>query len=345
MKAAVMTEVGKIEFVEREMPKINDDQVLVRIDHVGLCGSDIHYYQHGRIGDFVVENPIILGHESAGTVMEVGKNVKTLKKGDLVALEPGITCGKCEFCKTGRYNLCPDVVFMATPPYDGAFVEYVAYPEDMCFKLMPGMDTIEGALIEPLAVGFHAANQGKAAIGQTAAVLGSGTIGLTTLMALQARGIKEVYVTDLVDIRLEKAKEIGAKAVFNAKKTDIVAEILKATNGQGVDVVIETAGAEITAQQCVELVKRGGTIVMVGMAADPRYKFDFGKLQAKEASIATVFRYRNLYPAAIRAVGEKLIDVKQIVTDVFGFSQVTEAVEHAINHPDKTVKVVIDMSK
>ena len=144
MKAAVMTEVGKIEFVEREMPKINDDQVLVRIDHVGLCGSDIHYYQHGRIGDFVVENPIILGHESAGTVMEVGKNVKTLKKGDLVALEPGITCGKCEFCKTGRYNLCPDVVFMATPPYDGAFVEYVAYPEDMCFarawRMTPGPD-------------------------------------------------------------------------------------------------------------------------------------------------------------------------------------------------------------
>src|SRR5690554_5464322 len=159
--------------------------------------------------------------------------------------------------RTGRYNLCPDVEFLATPPYDGAFVEYIAYPEDMCFKLPEGMDTVEGALIEPLAVGFHAANQGSAAIGKSAAILGSGTIGLTTLMALLAQGIRDVYVTDLVDLRLAKAKEVGAKEVFNAKNCNVVEEIMKATNNEGVDIVIETAGAEITAQQCAELVKRG----------------------------------------------------------------------------------------
>ena len=345
MRAAVMTEPGKIAIIEQEMPKIKDCEVLVKIEHVGLCGSDVHYYTDGRIGDFVVENPIILGHEAAGKVVEVGKDVTSLQKGDLVALEPGITCGKCEFCRTGRYNLCPDVEFLATPPYDGAFVEYIAYPEDMCIKLPEGMDTVEGALIEPLAVGFHAANQGSAAIGKSAAILGSGTIGLTTLMALLAQGIRDVYVTDLVDLRLAKAKEVGAKEVFNAKNCNVVEEIMKATNNEGVDIVIETAGAEITAQQCAELVKRGGTIVLVGMAADPVYRFDFGKLQAKEASITTVFRYRNIYPAAIKAVGEKLIDVKQIVSDVFGLSEVDKAVEHAINHAAETVKIVIDMNK
>ncbi len=211
MKAALMTEPGKISMVTRDIPQVKDNEVLVKIEHVGLCGSDIHYYEHGRIGDFVVEKPIILGHEAAGTIVEVGRGVETLKKGDLVALEPGITCGKCEFCKTGRYNLCPDVEFLATPPYDGAFVEYIAYPADMCFKLPEGMDTLEGALIEPLAVGFHAANQAGAQRGETAVVLGAGCIGLVTLMSLMARGVKEVYITDLIDIRLKKLKRLVLK--------------------------------------------------------------------------------------------------------------------------------------
>jgi L-iditol 2-dehydrogenase len=345
MKAALMTEPGKISMVKRPIPQLKDNEVLVKIEHVGLCGSDIHYYEHGRIGDFVVEKPIILGHEVAGTIVEVGKDVETLKKGDLVALEPGITCGKCEFCKTGRYNLCPDVEFLATPPYDGAFVEYIAYPADMCFKLPEGMDTVEGALIEPLAVGFHAANQAGAQIGETAVVLGAGCIGLVTLMSLMARGVKEVYITDLIDIRLKKAEEIGAKKALNAREVDIVEEIMNLTDNQGVDIVIDTAGSKVTAQQTVELVKRGGRIVLVGMAANPVFEFDFGKLQAKEALLNTVFRYRNIYPAAIKAVGDKLIDVKQIVTDTFGFSQIQEAIEYNIKNKSDTVKVVIDMNK
>ncbi|NLJ25083.1 MAG: NAD(P)-dependent alcohol dehydrogenase [Firmicutes bacterium] len=345
MKAALMMEPGKISIVEREMPKIKDNEVLVKIEYVGLCGSDLHYYEHGRIGDFVVEKPIVLGHEAAGEVVEVGKNVTTLQQGDLVALEPGITCGKCEFCKTGKYNLCPNVEFLATPPYDGAFVEYIAYPEDMCFKLPKGMDTIEGALIEPLAVGFHAANQAKAQIGDSAVVLGAGCIGLVTLMSLLARGIKEVYVTDLIELRLQKAEEIGAKKVFNPKKSNVIEEIMNLTDNQGVDIVIETAGSETTARQTVDLVKRGGSIVLVGMAADPVFKYDFGKLQAKEAVLDTVFRYRNIYPAAIKAVGEKTIDVKQIVTDVFGFSEIEKAFDYAIRNKSDTVKIVIDMNK
>lgn len=345
MKAALMTEPGKLSIVEREMPQIKENEVLVKIEHVGVCGSDLHYYEYGRIGDFVVEKPIVLGHEAAGRVVETGKNVKTLQKGDLVALEPGITCGKCEFCKTGRYNLCPDVEFLATPPYDGAFVEYIAYPEDMCFKLPPGMDTMEGALIEPLAVGFHTANQANAQIGESAVILGAGCIGLVILMSLLARGLREVYITDIIDLRLKKAEEIGAKKCINARESKVVEEIMKLTDNKGVDIVIDAAGSKITTQQTVDLVKRGGRIILVGMAANPVIEYDFGKLQAKEAVLNTVFRYRNIYPAAIKAVGEKMIDVKQIVTDVFGFSEIKKALEYNIVNKEKTVKVVIDMNK
>lgn len=345
MKVALMTEPGKLSIVKRDIPKIKDDEVLVKIQHVGLCGSDLHYYENGRIGDFIVKKPIVLGHEAAGEVIEVGKDVKTLEKGNLVALEPGITCGKCDFCKSGKYNLCADVEFLATPPYDGAFVEYIAYPEDMCFKLPQGMDTVEGALIEPLAVGFHAANQANAQIGESAVVLGAGCIGLVTLMSLLARGVKEVYIVDLINLRLEKAEEIGAKKVLNAKDVNIIDEIMKLTNNQGVDIVIETAGSKVATQQTVDLVKRGGRIVLVGLAANPVIDYDFGKLQAKEALINTVFRYRNIYPAAIKAVSDKTIDLKQIVSDTFGLSEIKKAFDYNIQNKSATVKIVIDMNK
>ena len=172
MKTAVMTKLKYCEIQERPIPEPGDGEVLVKIENVGVCGSDLHYYESGRIGDFVVEYPFVLGHEAGGTVVEVGKNVKKIKVGDRVALEPGKTCGKCEFCKTGRYNLCPDVIFFATPPVDGVFQEYVAHEEGLCFKIPDNMSTEEAALIEPLAVGMHAAMQGDAHLGQTAVVTG-----------------------------------------------------------------------------------------------------------------------------------------------------------------------------
>ena len=187
MKTAVMTEIGKIEIQQRPIPQPKDDEVLVKIEYVGVCGSDLHYYESGAIGDFVVKPPFVLGHESGGTVVEVGKNVTHLKVGDRVALEPGKTCGHCEFCKSGRYNLCPDVVFFATPPVDGVFQEYVAHEAGLCFPLPENVSTLEGALIEPLAVGFHAANQAEAGPGQRAVVLGSGWIGRGSMRALGAR--------------------------------------------------------------------------------------------------------------------------------------------------------------
>lgn len=172
MKVAVMNGIGQMGYTNRDIPQPKDNEVLVKLEYVGICGSDMHYYETGRIGDYVVEPPFVLGHEPGGTVVEVGKNVKHLKVGDRVALEPGKTCGHCEYCREGKYNLCPDVVFFATPPVDGVFQEYVAHEADLCFKLPENVSTLEGALIEPLAVGFHAANQGNAHARQTALVFG-----------------------------------------------------------------------------------------------------------------------------------------------------------------------------
>ena len=186
MKVAVMNGIGKMGYTNRPIPAPKAGEVLVKLEYVGICGSDMHYYETGRIGDYVVEPPFVLGHEPGGVVVEVGEGVTHLKAGDRVALEPGKTCGKCKFCREGKYNLCPDVIFFATPPVDGVFQEYVAHEADLCFKLPDNVSTLEGALIEPLAVGFHAAKQGGARAGQTAVVFGAGCIGLVSMMALKA---------------------------------------------------------------------------------------------------------------------------------------------------------------
>ena len=235
MKVAVMTDIQKMGFEERTIPVPKDNEVLVKLDYVGICGSDLHYYETGAIGDYVVKPPFVLGHEPGGVVVEVGKDVKHLKAGDKVALEPGKTCGHCEFCREGKYNLCPDVVFFATPPVDGVFQEYVAHEADLCFKLPENVSTLEGALIEPLAVGFHAAVQGDAHLGQKAVVMGAGCIGLVSMMALKARGVSEVYVVDVMDKRLEKAMELGATGVINGMKEDVVAKVKELTDGKGTD--------------------------------------------------------------------------------------------------------------
>ena len=204
MKVAVMEDIGKMNLVERPIPKPQKNEVLVKLEYVGICGSDLHYYEHGRIGDYIVKPPFVLGHEASGIIVEIGENVKNLKLGDRVALEPGKTCGNCEFCKKGLYNLCPDVVFFATPPVDGVFQEYVAHEAALCFKLPDNMTTLEGALIEPLAVGFHAAIQGDAHLGQTAVVMGAGCIGLVSILALKARGVNNIYVVDIIEKRLDR---------------------------------------------------------------------------------------------------------------------------------------------
>ena len=340
-KAIFMHGTNEMIWKDVPVPVAKENEVLVKVDAVGICGSDVHYYQHGRIGDFVVEGDFILGHECAGEVVAVGSSVKTLVVGDRVALEPGKTCGKCEFCKSGRYNLCPDVEFFATPPYHGVFTNYVTHPEDMCFKLPENVSNVEGALVEPLAVGLHATNVGEVKLGDTVVIFGTGCIGLVTLLASKARGASKVIVVDVLENRLNTATRLGATHVINAREVDVVKKVEELTDGKGAQVVIDTAGAEITVKQTVDVVKRGGIVVLVGMTPKDEVSYNFMKLMGKEAQVRTIFRYKNLYPVAINAIASGAINVKDIVSHEFDFENTKEAFDFVVNNAKDVVKAVI----
>ncbi len=345
MKVAVMEGIGKMGYTRRPIPVPDADEVLVKLDYVGICGSDMHYYETGAIGNYVVEPPFVLGHEPGGIVVEVGNNVKHLKVGDRVALEPGKTCGHCEFCRQGKYNLCPDVVFFATPPVDGVFQEYVAHEAALCFKLPENVGTLEGALIEPLAVGFHAANQGKAHAGQSAVVMGAGCIGLVSMMALKAEGVSRVYVVDVMPKRLEKALELGADGVINGKEQDAVEAVSQLTGGTGCDLVIETAGTEITTRQAVHMTKKGARIVLVGYSKSGEITLPMSLALDKELTFKTVFRYRHIYQMAIDAVASGRVNLKGIVTNIFDFDDIQNAMDRSVSDKASIVKAVVKISK
>lgn len=344
MKVAVMNGIGQMGYTERNIPAPKDNEVLVKLEYVGICGSDMHYYETGAIGDYVVDPPFVLGHEPGGTVVEVGSAVSHLKVGDRVALEPGKTCGHCEFCRKGEYNLCPDVVFFATPPVDGVFQEYVAHEADLCFKLPENVSTLEGALIEPLAVGFHAANQGNAHAGQTAVVMGAGCIGLVTMMALKAEGVSKVYVVDIMEKRLEKALELGADGVINGMKEDTVQKVLELTDGKGCDLAIETAGTELTTRQTIQFAKKGSTIVLVGYSKTGEMTLPMSLALDKELTFKTIFRYRHIYPMAIDSVASGKVNLKGIVTDVFDFDDIQNAMDKSVQDKANIVKAVVKIS-
>lgn len=342
MKVVYLTRPGKMEIVEEPVPKPASGQVLVKIEYNGICGSDVHFFKDGRVGDCVLQDKFVLGHEVSGTVVELGEGADGLQVGDRVALEPGYSCGKCEFCKTGRYNLCPDVRFFAAPPVSGALQEYVVHPADMCFKLPDNVSTMEGALVEPLAVGLHAAALGSVGLGQSVVILGAGCIGLVTMLAAKARGASNIIVVDLHEKRLEFAREMGADHTIHAQSEDVLKRIHEIL-GDGPDVVFETAGSPATIAQTAHIVKRGGTIVLVGMSAQSEIHYNFFQIMEKEATIKCVFRYRNLYPTAIAAIAGGRINVKQIVTHEFTLDESNLAFDTVVKDAQNVVKGIIKM--
>lgn len=257
-KALYMNGKLHLAFKEMEIPEPKPDEILLKVEYCGVCGSDVHFYETGCIGTTPIEGDLILGHECAGTVEAVGDQVKNLHPGDRVVLEPGIPCGHCEFCKTGRYNLCPDVQFISCPPYQGAMRNYLTHPAHLAYKLPDEVSSLEGALVEPLCVGMHAAQLGGVQLGDTVVILGAGCIGLTTLAACKARSATKIIVTDLFQNRLDKALEMGADYVVNGREEDTVARVMELTNGEGANVTFETAGNRVTAAQTESLTKRGG---------------------------------------------------------------------------------------
>lgn len=344
MNVAVMEGIGKIGYEKRDVPLNKDNEVLVKIEYVGICGSDLHYYTTGKIGNYVVEPPFVLGHEASGVVTKVGKDVDNLKIGDRVALEPGATCGVCEFCTTGRYNLCPDVVFFATPPIDGVFCEYVSHPASLCFKLPDNVSSMNGALIEPLAIGFYAADAGEAKVGQKAVIFGAGCIGLMTLLALKAYGLNSITVVDILPNRLDQAKKMGATHVVNTLDKDYMDQFNEITDSKGFDVAFETAGTEITTRFSIELLKKGSNLVCVGYSASGEMTLPMGLFIDKELTLKSIFRYRHIYPKAIECVASGKIDPSEVVTNIFEFDDIQNAMDRSVKEKASIVKSVIKVS-
>jgi L-iditol 2-dehydrogenase len=329
---------------ERPRPEPGEGDVLVRVGPVGVCGSDVHYYTHGRIGPFVVERPLILGHEVAGTIVAVGPGVTTRSVGQRVAIEPGVPDRICEFCRSGRYNLCPNVQFMATPPVDGAFTEYVVMPAGFVYPLPDSVSLEEGAMIEPLSVAVYAIHRSGIQAGQSAVVVGAGPIGLVTLQVARAAGASPVYMVDLDPHRLEVAISMGATAAINASEMDPVGEIVKLTGGRGADVVFEAAGSPKTAAMSVHLARRGGRVTMIGLPPEDNFPYPLVEAMAKEVDIVTVFRYANVYPAAIALVAEGRVDVKEMITHRFPLEDAERALQLSDRREDGVVKALIAVS-
>ncbi|MBO1003942.1 NAD(P)-dependent alcohol dehydrogenase [Pseudogracilibacillus auburnensis] len=341
MDAAILNKPLDIEVKQIPIPVPKEDEALIKVYCIGVCGSDIHYYEHGKIGRYVVEKPIILGHELAGEVIATGESVSDVAVGDRVAVEPGVACGRCEHCKSGRYNLCPDVIFMATPPVDGAWAEYVTIRSDFLFKLPDEMGYEEGALLEPLSVGLHAMKRGRATFADRLFVSGLGPIGLLAVQAAKMVGITEIYASDVVPYRRQLAEEIGVTAVIDPLNENVAERISELTDGKGVTLVVESSGNERAISDTAKIVNYGGRIVLVGLPTVEGVKMDVTRIIDGEIDVYGIFRYANTYPAAIQALGHSDIDIEKIITHRFALADIKEAVEIARTEKDTSIKIMI----
>ncbi|OMF21942.1 alcohol dehydrogenase [Paenibacillus sp. FSL H8-0548] len=341
MKAAVLESQGSIEVKQVPIPSVKADEALVEVKCIGICGSDVHYYEHGKIGRYEVKQPLILGHELAGVVVEVGENVQHIKVGDRVAVEPGVTCGRCENCKSGRYNLCPDVVFMATPPVDGAWAEYVAVRADFLFPMPDEMSFEEGALLEPLSVGFHAMKRAQVQPEDRVLVTGLGPIGQLAVAAARLFGVSEIYGSDVVEYRRELAKTMGVTDVCDPMTESLQDKVNEWSHGKGVDVIIETSGNAGAIAASTAHVKRGGKIVLVGLPAAASIGINVNELIDGEIDVLGVFRYANTYPAAIRALQSGKIQLEKTITHKFKLDDIQEALDMAIHQKNSSMKIMI----
>ena len=342
MKAAVLHKPLDLRVEMVDAPQVGARDVLVRIRRVGICGSDVHFYLRGRIGSFVVKKPLILGHECSGEVAEVGEKVTNVKVGQRVVIEPGFTCGVCEACRSGRYNLCPNVRFYGAPPYDGAFAEYALASAENVYPMPDNMTYGEGAMIEPLAVGLMATKRGRVSVHDSVAVFGAGPIGLFSLQAAKSHGAVETFAVDIIDYRLEYASKLGAGTVINALKGDPVELIRESTGGRGVDVVIEASGSPKAVRQAIDVVKPGGRIVFVGYPL-VEVPILIDKVLVKELDLHGVHRYANVFPTAIRLVSSGKVDVRSLVTHVFPFEKILEGFKVHMNKIGNPIKVQIEI--
>ncbi|CAD5113165.1 DgyrCDS2354 [Dimorphilus gyrociliatus] len=313
----VLREKDEMKLEERPLPEPKAGEVQLSIRSVGICGSDVSYLRKMAIGDFIVKKPMILGHEASGIVTKLGPGVQNLKVGDRVAVEPGVPCKACQFCKIGRYNLCKDVVFLATPPVDGCIANFHCHASDFCYNLPDNVSLEEGALIEPLSVGVHACKRAGVTFGDSVQICGAGAIGLVSMLVAKSMGAAKICVTDIAVDRLKRAKQMGATHTLLIKEKDPkkVAELIKEKIGEP-RVTIECSGAESSIQTAIYATKSGGTVVLVGMGP-AQVNIPILDAAIREVDIRGIFRYANTYREAIEMVARGDLDVKQLVTHRF----------------------------
>ena len=307
---------------EREIPEPGPDEVLIQVKSVGVCGSDIHYFEHGRIADFIVEQPLVLGHEASGVVSAVGANVTDLDVGTTVAMEPGVPCGRCKECRAGRYNLCPDVAFFATPPIDGAFCEYVILPRDFVHPVPSHVSYDAAALVEPLSVGVWACQKANVSLGTRVLITGGGPIGAICALVARSRGANVVAVTDVNGDRRAQVENLGFPAID--PMNDDIPEA---------DVLLECSGAAPAIDQGIRALAPAGTAVLIGMAPTDTVAIPVGAIQGKEIWLTGTFRYANTYPDAVELVASGRVDLDAIVSGSYSLDEVEQALTHAKKHP------------
>jgi L-iditol 2-dehydrogenase len=331
MRAAVLHAPGEIRIEERPDPRPGPREELVEVAAVGVCGSDVHYYEHGRIGPFVVEQPLILGHESAGRVVELGEGATKHAVGDRVTLEPGVPCGRCRECRSGRYNLCRDVRFFATPPIDGAFATYVTIHEDFAFGLPEELSDEEGALMEPLSVGVWACRKAGVSAGDRVLVTGLGPIGLLALQCARAYGATEVTVSDVNEHRLDLARRTGAT------RTTRPGDGL----GEDYDALIECSGHPQALIDGIGALRPAGTAVLVGMGPGEEGTVPLSVIQNRELWVTGTFRYANTYPTAIALAAAGRVDLKAIITGHFRLDDAEAALRAGREDPASVKPMVV----
>lgn len=344
--AVVLEKRGSIKIEPRQIPEISDPHyVKVQIKATGICGSDVHFYTHGSIGDFVLKAPMVLGHESSGVVVEVGKAVTSVKVGDRVAIEPGVPSRYSKETLSGHYNLCPHMAFAATPPYDGTLVKYYLSPEDFVYKLADHVSFEEGAAIEPLSVGVHANRLAETSFGQAVVVLGAGPVGLLTGAVAKAFGALDIVYVDIFEHKLERAKQFGATHTIlwesSADEGGLVHEIAKVLGGTHPDIVFECSGAEKCIRAAVKACRRGGRIVQVGMGKDD-ISFPINDLSQKEITFQGSFRYyEGDFDDAVKLISSGKVDVKPLITRIFPFDEAVEAYKYNVEHGKDVIKTII----
>jgi L-iditol 2-dehydrogenase len=341
MRAAVLHAPRDLRYEQVPIPVPGPEEVLVRITTNGICGSDIHFYREGKLGPFTVSRPYIPGHEACGVVAREAARPGGPREGRRVAIEPGIPCRRCALCKSGRYNLCRDVVFMSAPPINGTFAEYAVAAADFAHVLPDSVDDESGAFVEPVSVGVQACTRAGLQAACTVAILGAGPIGLVTMLVARAFGAAAVYLVDRLADRLALGAALGAAAVMDAGREDPAARIAELTGGRGVDHVFDASGSSAACASAPALAARGGSVTLIGWPEKSTFPFPVESIIEKELDIHGTNRYCNAFSRAIALLAGGRIDVHPLVSHRFGLDRVTEAFAFAADNPAQTIKLMV----